>query len=46
MINGSVNLIFNNDNKLEIYNKIPLDKPISPSILLFDENDSVEIVSL
>ena len=44
MKDGSINLIFNNDNKLEIYNKIPLDKPISPSILLFDENDSVEII--
>ena len=46
MKDGIFNIIFNNDTKFQIYNNIPLDKPISPSILLFDEMDSVEITSL
>ena len=46
MKDGIVNIIFNDDKKLQIYNNILLDKPISPSILLFDEMDSVEITSL
>ena len=27
----------------EFYNNIPIDKPLVPAVLLYDENDSVEI---
>ena len=45
MKEGTYNLIFDNNN-IQLYNNIPLDKPISLSVLLFDENDSVEIIPL
>ena len=28
----------------EFYNNIPIDKPLAPAVLLYDENDSVEII--
>ena len=42
MKNGTFNLMLN-DKIIELYNKIPLDKEIAFSILLFDKEDSVEI---
>ena len=45
MQNGTYNLYPNdNDNKIVLYNKIPLDKPITLSVLLYDEEDSIEII--
>jgi hypothetical protein len=46
MENGSYNLYSNNENKIVLYNKIPLNNPISLSVLLFDEDDSIEIISI
>ena len=46
MKDGVFNLIYDNNCKLEIYKNIPLDKPISPSVLLYDEDDSIEIIPL
>jgi len=42
MKNGTFNLMLNY-KIIELYNKIPLDKEIAFSILLFDKEDSVEI---
>ena len=46
MKDGLFDLILENNNIISLYNNIPLDKPISLSVLLFDEEDSIEIVSL
>ena len=46
MKDGTFNLILDNNNKIQLYNNIPLDKPISPSVLLYDEEDSIEIIPL
>ena len=46
MQNGTYNLYSNNENKIVLFNKIPLDKPISLSVLLYDEDDSIEIISI
>ena len=46
MKDGTFNLILDNNNKIKLYNNIPLDKPISPSVLLYDEEDSIEIIPL
>ena len=39
----TLKFIIDNEDKSESYTDIPLDKPISPSILLYHTNDSVEI---
>ena len=39
----TLKFIIDNEDKGESYTDIPLDKPISPSVLLYDKNDSVEI---
>ena len=48
MQNGTYNLLTDNvnDSKITIYNNIPMNKPISLSFLLFDEEDSIEILPL
>ena len=46
MKDGLFDLMLENNNIIPLYNNIPLDKPISLSVLLFDEEDSIEIVSL
>lgn len=46
MNEGTFNLILDNNYKIQIYNNIPLDKPISPSVLLYDEEDSIELIPL
>jgi len=33
----------NNEDKSEFYTDIPIDKPLFPSVLLYNQNDSVEI---
>ena len=46
MKNGTFNLVINEDNKVQLYNNIPLNKPLSLSVLLYDEEDSIEIIPL
>ena len=46
MKDRTFNLLTDGENKLQLYNNIPLNKPISPSILLYDEEDSIEIEPL
>ena len=43
MKNRTLKFIIDNEDKGNIYTDIPLDKPISPSVLLYNTNDSVEI---
>ena len=42
----SLKFIIDNEDKGKSYTDIPLDKPIAPSVLLYHQNDSVEIMSL
>ena len=37
--------IDNEGKEEECYNDIPIDKPIAPSVTLYNKNDSVEIIS-
>ena len=46
MQNGTYNLLRDNECKITLYNNIPMNKPISLSFLLFDEDDSIEILPL
>ena len=39
----TIKFIINNEDKGDSYTNIPIDKPISPAIILLDKNDSVEI---
>ena len=42
---GSLKIIMDNDLKEEIiYLNIPIDKPITPAVLLYDKDDTIEIV--
>ena len=43
MNNKTLKFIINNEDKGVSYSNIPIDKPISPAILLCDNKDSVEI---
>ena len=45
MCKGSLKFIINEEDKGESYNDIPLDKPISPIVILIDKDDCVEINS-
>ena len=40
----TLKFIINNEDKGDSYSKIPIDKPIFPAVLLYDQNDSVEII--
>ena len=40
----TLKFIIDNEDKGESYTNIPLDKPIAPSVLLYDKNDLVEII--
>ena len=42
----TLKFIIDNEDKGESYTDIPLDKPITPSILLYNTNDSVEIIEV
>ena len=43
MNKGNLDFILDN-NKIEGYTDIPIDKPLYPSILLYDKNDRIEII--
>ena len=45
MNEGTFNILLDN-NKTQLYNRIPLDIPISLSVLLRDDEDSIEIIPL
>ena len=36
--------IINGDDKIDIYNDLPVDKPLFPVVILYDKDDSVEII--
>ena len=40
----TLKFIIDNEDKGESYSNIPIDKPIFPVVLLYDKDDSVEIV--
>ena len=42
----SLKFIINNEDKGDSYTDIPIDKPIFPAVLLFNTNDSVEILEI
>ena len=44
MNNGSLKFIINNEDKGDSYTNIPMGKPITPTVILYDGNDSVEII--
>ena len=44
MKNGTLKFITDKEDNENYYTNIPLDKPITPSVILFDPNDSVEIM--
>ena len=39
----TLKFIINNEDKGDSYTNIPIDKPLFPAVLLFCQNDSVEI---
>ena len=43
MNNGNLEFILDDNKKIEAYCDIPIDKPLYPSILLYDKYDSIEI---
>ena len=40
----TLKFIINNEDKGDSYTNIPIDKPLFPAVLLYDQNDSVEII--
>ena len=40
----TLKFIIDNEDKGESYSDIPIDKPIFPAVLLYNKDDSVEIV--
>ena len=40
----TLKFIINNEDKGESYENIPIDKPLFPAVLLYEQNDSVEIL--
>ena len=44
MNKGSLKFIIDDEDKGEVYTNIPLDKPLTPAVLLKDTNDSIEIL--
>lgn len=41
----TLKFLVNNEDTNKIYNDIPLDKPLYPAVLLYDKDDSVEIIN-
>ena len=39
----TLKFIINNEDKGDSYTDIPIDKPLFPAIILYNENDSIEI---
>jgi hypothetical protein len=44
MEKGILKFIVGNEDKGEIYENIPINEPIVPAVLLYDNNDSVQII--
>ena len=44
MNKGTLKFIINNEDKGESYSNIPLDKPLTPAVFLYHQNDSIEII--
>ena len=44
MEKGTLKFIVGNEDKGEIYENIPINEPIVPAVLLYDNNDSVQII--
>ena len=42
----ALKFIINNEDKGDSYTDIPIDKPIFPAVLLYNTNDSVEILEI
>ena len=42
----TLKFIINNEDKGDSYTDIPIDKPIFPAVLLYNTNDSVEILEI
>ena len=40
----TLKFIINNEDKGESYTDIPIDKPLFPAVILYHQNDSVEII--
>ena len=40
----SLKFIINDEDKGDSFTNIPIDKPIFPSVLLMDQDDSIEII--
>ena len=40
----TLKFIIDNEDKGDSYNNIPIDKPLFPSVLLYNKDDSVEII--
>ena len=41
----SLKFIIDNEDMGDSYNNIPIDKPLTPAILLYDSDDSIEIIN-
>ena len=41
----SLKFIIDNEDMGDSYNNIPIDKPLTPAILLYDNDDSIEIIN-
>ena len=39
----TLKFIINNEDKGNSFKDIPIDKPLYPAVLLYDQNDSIEI---
>ena len=40
----TIKFIVNGEDKGELYTEIPIDKPLSPAVFLYNKDDSVEII--
>ena len=41
----ALKFIIDNEDKGDVYTDIPIDKPLFPAVLLYDKNDSIEIIN-
>ena len=44
MYKGKLKFMTNNEDKGDCFIDIPLDKPLFPSVIFYNRNDSVEIM--
>ncbi len=44
MKKGTLKFIINNEDKGDSFTDIPIDKPIFPAVILYNKNDSIEII--